>query len=140
MRPAKVLKVFYIISALILIAGTILPFVNMHQGYTIAGINLFGEFNLSGNYLGKTIVLVAVLAILIMIIHYSRVLTFITTGITLGCAIVAWAGWKDKLVAVSPINPIMPVYTRAYGYYMFVGGVAIMLLFAILCFLFVEED
>ncbi len=140
MRPSKLFKPFYIISALLLIAGTFLPFVDMHQGYTKVGINLFGEFNLSGNYLGKVIVAVAVLAILLMLIHYSRVMTFLTTGITVGCAIVAWSNWKDKIVSVATVNPIMPEYTRGYGYYMFLGGAGLMLLFAILCFLFVEED
>jgi len=140
MRPSKFLKPLFIVSALILIAGTFLPFVDVHQGYTRVGVNLFGELNLSGNWLGKVIVLVAAIAILMMLIHYSRVVTFLTTGITIGCAIVAWAGWKDKLVSVATVNPALPEYTRGYGYYMFVGGAGLMLLFAILCFLFVEED
>ncbi|MBR2524104.1 MAG: hypothetical protein IKE53_06670 [Clostridiales bacterium] len=134
MKAGKIFKVFYIIAAIIIIAGCFLPFVYSHYGYTIASSNLFeGLF-------GKIICGAAALSCLIMIIRYTRVLTFLATAITDACAIIVWAQWKDKLVSVAPANAIELVYTRGYGFYVFLGGAIMLLIFGILCFLFVEED
>ena len=135
MRVArKVLPIFYVISALAIIAGTFLPFVDLHYGYTTSSSILFDGI------LGKVICVAAAISILVMVIKYSRVLTFLATAITDGCAIVIWAQWKDKLADSAPVNALTTVYTRGYGYYTFIAGAAMLLLFGILCFLFVEED
>ena len=140
MRPAKVIKVFYMIAAILVIAGTFLPFVRMYYGITNTGINLFGGFDFSSNWLGKAICILAFISLVIMFVRYTRVLTFLSTALTVGCVIVAWAQWRDKVVAAVPVEPVVATYTKDYGYYMLTGGAIMMLLFAILCFLFVEED
>ncbi|MBP5261390.1 MAG: hypothetical protein J6Z43_04585 [Clostridiales bacterium] len=130
----KALPVLYIISALAIIAGSFLPFVDFHYGYAVTSSNLFEGI------LGKVVVGASALCILAMVIKYTRVVTFLSTAITDGCAIVIWAQWKDKLVDSAPANALEAVYTRGYGYMVFVAGAIMLLVFGILCFLFVEED
>ena len=100
----------------------------------------FADFLYSLGLFGKIICGVAAVSILVMIIKYTRVLTFLCTAITDGCAIVIWAQWKDKLVASAPLPALTAVYTKGYGYYVFLGGAIMLLICGILCFLFVDED
>lgn len=134
MKIGKVLKVFYILSAIILIAGMFLPFAYLHYGFEMTPVTLFS------GYIGKAICIISAVAILAMIIRYTRVIAFLTTALADGCAIVIWASWRDKLVTSIPVQTVSAVYTRGYGYYIFMAGAIMLLLFGILCFMFVEED
>ncbi|SCW49124.1 hypothetical protein SAMN02910456_01396 [Ruminococcaceae bacterium YRB3002] len=133
-KIGNLFRVFYVLAAVAIIVGTFLPFVEMHYGYDVAPTTLFSGI------LGKVICGVAALAALLMIIKYTRVLTFLTTAITDGCAIVCWANWKDQLVDTAPVQALTAVYTRGYGYFIFMAGAIMLLVFGILCFLFVDED
>jgi len=130
----KIFPIFYIIAAIAVIAGIFLPFAEYHYGYVVTTTNLWGTL------LGKIIIGSAAVSILVMIIKYSRVLTFLCTAITDGCAIITWAQWREKLVDSAPLQAATAVYTRGYGYYIFLTGAILLLLFGILCFIFVDED
>ena len=130
----RTLPIFYILSAIAVIAGTFLPFVNLHYGYESSATTLFAGL------FGKVICGIAAVSILAMIIKYTRVMTFLCTAITDACVIVIWAQWKDKLVASAPVPALEAVYTKGYGYYVFIGGAIMLLICGILCFMFVDED
>lgn len=134
MKIGKALKIFYIISALAIEAGLFLPFAYQHYGYAIDPVMLFSEF------IGKVICVAAAIAIIAMFVKYTRVVTFLTTALVDGCVIVVWASWKDKLVTSVPVQVASAVYTKGYGYFIFIAGAVMLLLFGILCFMFVEED
>ena len=136
MRPSNFLKVFYVLAALAVIGGLFLPYVNMHQNGITHGITLFSE----GGIFAKVILGVAAVSAIVMIIKYTRVLTFLTTAITCGCVIIVWAQWKDKIISEPSVVSTVPEYTSAYGATIFLGGAIMLLVCGILCFMFVEED
>ena len=130
-KIGNMLRVFYVLAAVAMCVGTFLPFVEMHYGFTVTPTTLFAGI------LGKVIFIVAAIAGLLMIIKYTRVLTFLSTAIADGCAIVCWAQWKDKLVDSAPVQALSAVYTRGYGYFIFIAGAIMLFVFGVLCFLVV---